>query len=96
MDARAWFTKYKGQYRFLKRKKGRGWVVWRVTKKRKKLVAKGPAWILADSVRLPGPKTDGSKSRLGFFDTWDRFAGRRKRRNKRAIKLALRDALRTR
>lgn len=32
-----------------------------------------PLFLLRKSIKIPGPKTDGSESKLGFFDTWDKL-----------------------
>lgn len=38
-----------------------------------------PMFVLVDKVTLPGPKTTGGKSRLGFFDEWAKLGQDRRR-----------------
>lgn len=91
--ARSRGPKRRRNYVMFRRRKGPGWVVWRLTPKTRKPVSKGPAWILVDRVVLPGPKTTGSKSRLGFFDTWNSQRRDRLKRNKKAVRASIKEGM---
>ena len=49
-------------------------------------------FFLTKQVTLPGPRTTGGQSRLGFFDTWEKLAPGRRRRYRRATARAIRRA----
>lgn len=50
-------------------------------------------FALVKRVTLPGPKTDGSKSRLGFFDTWRELEKSRQKRHSDALLAGISDAV---
>lgn len=53
-----------------------------------------PMFALRKRVVLPGPKTTGGPSRLGFFETWDKLGPERARRHRVALARAIRTARR--
>jgi len=73
-SARAWFDEFKktGQIALIRSRRtpGNTVVLWRRTKRS----AWEHWWTLASKVTLPGPTTDGSPSRLQFFETYERQA----------------------
>lgn len=89
--ARRAFEKFRGKIWVGKSKRG-NLLIFRKRGKTARSIR--PLFVLKKRVKLPGPDSDGSRSRLGFVDTWNKLEPKRNARFRKALEASLRSAVR--